>query len=128
MKANVSLTKRYVPKWNGNDTANAADQLVAVLKMPVVADVFTILERLAALGFKAGEAEKVSLDQAARIAKEAGEFVPKYITLDNAEDFGVDDVITYLPYFALATELLFALVEFAQPTEADVKNSKGLPA
>jgi hypothetical protein len=57
------------------------------------------------------------------IATEAGEYLPKYVKLEGAEDFSIDDVIKYPPYFALAVELLFALVSFAQPNEAD-ENSK----
>jgi hypothetical protein len=123
MKAGFSLTKRFVPSFNGNKDLPTEQQLIAVLAMPEVQDVFAILERLSAAGFKAGEASSVSMSQATQIAKEAGQFIPKYVKLDNAEDFSVGDVIKYPPYFPLATELLFALVDFAQPNEADVKNS-----
>lgn len=123
MKAGFSLTKRFVPTFLGNDKSDAAAQLVAVMKMPVVEDVFAILDRLSDAGFKKGESDQLGLAQATKIAAEAGQYIPKYIVLENAEDFTVDDVIKYPPYFPLATELLFALVNFAQPTEADVKNS-----
>jgi hypothetical protein len=124
MKAGFSLTKRFVPTFNGNASLNAADQLVAVLSMPVVEDIFAILERLSAAGVaKEDEPANISLARATNIAKEAGIYIPKYVKFENAEDFTVDDVIKYPPYFPLATELLFALVNFAQPNETDVKNS-----
>lgn len=123
MKANFSLTKRYVPKFKDNDKLDGANQLVAVLKMPEVQDVFTILDRLSNMGFKAGESDKVDTTQAASIAKESEAYVIKYVTLENAEDFTIADVVKYSPFFPLATELLFALVEFAQPSEDDTKNS-----
>lgn len=128
MKANFSLTKRFVPEWNGNRDLDGASQLVAVLSMPTVQDVFSILEKLSASGFKQGDNASLSMSQATQIAAEAGDYLPQYVVLENAEDFEMNDVIKYPPFFPLATELLFALVQFAQPSEADVKNSKGLPA
>lgn len=122
MKSGFSLTKRYVPNWKGNDKLDAAQQLVAVLSMPNVNDLFSILDRLSAAGFTSGSDSKLSMEQATKIAKEAGQYVPVYVKLENAEDFSVSDVITFPPYFTLATELLFALVQFAQPSEDDQKN------
>jgi hypothetical protein len=123
MKANISLTKRFVPKWRENDKADVNEQLVATFQMPELGDVFDILDRLSALGVKNTDAANVSLDQSRIIAREAGHYIPKYVTLAGNDDFSVNDVISYLPFFGLAVELLFALVEYAQPTEADTKNS-----
>lgn len=123
MKAGFSLTKRYVPKFKDNDKLPGEEQMIAVLSMPTVEDVFTILDRLNDAGFKGGDSASVSIQQSAKIAKEAGEYLPKYIKLDNAEDFTLEDAIKYPPFFALSTELLFALVNFAQPNETDTKNS-----
>ncbi len=124
MKSGFSLTKNYVPKWKDNDKSNAAEQLVATLSMPTVKDVFDILERLQANGV-VGKADSanVGFQRASAIALEAGKYLPAYVKLVNAEDFSIEDVITYPPYFDLAVELLFALVQYAQPNEAD-ENSK----
>lgn len=123
MKAGFSLKEKYVPKWKGNDKARADEQLVAELSMPTVADLFDILERLQANGVQ-GEADstQVGMKRAGSIAREAGKYLPTYVKLINAEDFSIEDVITYPPYFDLAVELLFALVQYAQPNEADEKN------
>lgn len=122
MKAGFSLTKRYVPKFKGNSELPGGEQMIAVLSMPEVQDLFSILDRLSAAGFKKGTNQDLSMSQATQIATEAGQYIPKYIKLENAEDFSVTDVIKFPPYFGLATELLFALVEFAQPNETDEKN------
>lgn len=123
MKTGLSLTKRFVPKFKGNQDLPVAEQLIATLSMPSVQDLFAILDRLSAAGFKSGEASGVSVSQAGKIAVEAGAYIPKYVKLEGNEDFSLDDIIKYPPYFPLAVDLLFALVDFAQPTEADVKNS-----
>ncbi len=123
MKSGFSLKKRYVPDWNKNKELPVAEQLIATLSMPEVQDVFAILDRLQAAGFKGGSDKSVTMPQATQIAAEAGQYIPKYITLEGADDFNVADVVKYPPYFPLATELLFALVEFAQPNETDTKNS-----
>ena len=128
MKAGFSLTKRYAPQFAGNKQLAAEQQLIATLKMPEVNDLFAILDRLQDAGFKQGNEGDLSLAQATQIAKEAGQYLPKYVTLENAEDFTIKDVISFPPYFGLAVELLFALVNFAQPTETDQKNSERLPA
>lgn len=123
MKAGFSLTKRFVPKWNGNADLDAAEQMVAVLKMPTVQDVFAIMDRLSAHGLVGKQdSDLVPLAKATQLAAEAGKYLPVYIELQNAEDFSIEDVTKYPPYFPLAVELLFALIAFAQPTEADVKN------
>jgi hypothetical protein len=121
MKSGFSLTQKFIPEWN--DNKKASEPLVATLKMPTVQDLFTILERFQANGVdgKADSAD-VGLKRATSLALQAGEYLPKYVTLDNAEDFNINDVISFPPYFVLATELLFALVKFAQPDEADEKN------
>lgn len=123
MKA-VSLTKKFVPTFKDNDKAEVNDQLVATMSMPTVEDVFAIADRLSASGVGEGKTDSTSLTMARNtmIAKECGQYVPKYITLSGNEGFTVEDVVKYPPYFALAVELLFALVAFAQPNEADVKN------
>jgi hypothetical protein len=126
MKAGFSLTKRFVPKWHDNDKADAADQLVAVFSMPTISDVFTILDALQSSGAK--DSTKLDIQGATKIVQQAGNFLPQYVKLENAEDFSIEDVVKYPPYFPLANELLFALVAFAQPTDSDAKNSNGLPA
>lgn len=124
MKSGFSLTSRFVPEWNGNRELPEKDQLVAVLSMPTVQDVFAILDRFAANGVTGQVDTSVSLGMKRNtaIATEAGEYLPKYVKLEGAEDFSIDDATKYPPYFALAVELLFALVSFAQPKEADEKN------
>lgn len=124
MKSGFSLKKKFVPVWKGNDKLNAADQFVAELSMPTVQDVFSILERLQANGVNGKtDSSQVGFERASAIAVEAGQYLPKYVALTNAEDFSIGDVIQYPPYFDLAVELLFALIAFAQPNEAD-ENSK----
>ena len=128
MKANFSLEQRYVPKWKDNDKLAPDQQLVAKLKMPTVQDVFSILERFAANGVSgkidtdAPDALALGMKRSTAIASEVGTYLPKYVELVNAEDFKIEDVIQYPPFFDLAVELLFALVSFAQPNEADEKN------
>lgn len=123
MKSGFSLTKNFVPKWKGNDALNPADQFVAKLSMPTVQDVFSILDRLAANGISGKtDSASVGFERAQAIAAEAGSYLPKYVELVNAEDFSITDVISFPPYFDLAVELLFALIAFAQPGEADEKN------
>lgn len=129
MKAGFSLTKRFVPTWADNDKLNGADQCVAVLSMPTTADVFDILERLRSSGVdgKVDDQEQKALGndivRARTLLIEAGKYIPQYVKLENAEDFSIEDVVKYPPYYPLAVELLFALVKFSQPTEADTKNS-----
>jgi hypothetical protein len=124
MKSGFSLKKKFVPVWKGNDKLNAADQFVAELSMPTVQDVFSILERLQANGVTGKtDSATVGFERATAIAAEAGSYLPKYVALTNAEDFSIADVIQYPPYFDLAIELLFALIAFSQPNEAD-ENSK----
>jgi hypothetical protein len=127
MKSGFSLTKRFVPTWNGNIDANAADQLVAVFNMPTIKDLFDIIDVLQTNGLTDSDI-KGKLEQNAKVANEAGTYLPKYVQLQNAEDFTIEDVVKYPPYFALAVELLFALIAYAQPGEGDAKNSNGLPA
>lgn len=123
MKAGFSLAKDFVPKWRDNDKANAADQLVVRLSMPSIQDVFTMLDVLNGLGVNGGDAKSVSLQSSITIAKEAGSYLPQYVKLLNADDFTIEDVIKFPPYFGLAVELLFALLDFAQPSEDETKNS-----
>jgi hypothetical protein len=94
MKAGFSLTKRFVPKWRDNDKADAADQLVAVFSMPTISDIFTILDAL----FNrpgAKDSTKLQLGQANKIVKQAGNFLPQYVKLENAEDFTIEDVVKF---------------------------------
>lgn len=121
MKAGFSLTSRYVPDWNKNKSLPEKDQLVATLSMPTVQDVFSILDRFSANGVTGAVDTSVSLGMKRNtaIAAEAGEYLPKYVKLEGNEDFSVEDLVKYPPYFALAVELLFALVSYAQPNEAD---------
>lgn len=122
MKSGFSLTKSYTPKWNGND--QSAAPLTVKLNMPNVEELFDILDKLATNGVEGSvDPTKLGLKRNTQIAREAGTYLTKYVTLDNAEDFSIEDVVTYPPYFPLAVELLFALIEFAQPSEAD-QNSK----
>lgn len=123
MKAGFSLEQRYVPTWNGNAELNAADQMVAVLKMPTVQDLFTVIDTLSRNGVGATEdSAKLGMARNTAIANEAGTYVTKYVTLQNAEDFTLEQVVTYPPYFGLAVELLFAIIKFAQPNEDEEKN------
>lgn len=124
MKANFSLTQTFVPSFNGNKDLPESAQLTATLKMPTVQDVFAILDAIQSSGVsQKADSDKLTMKQAAAIAKEAGSYIPKYVELKGNEDFSIDEVIQYPPFFALAAELLFALVQFAQPNETDVKNS-----
>jgi hypothetical protein len=123
MRAGFSFTKKFVPTFKGNDVLPEAEQLVAELSMPNTQDLFAVLDSLNRAGFKSGEASSLNIEQITQLAAEAGHYVPKYVKLTGAEDFSIEDVIKYPPFFNLATELLFALVKFAQPTEDDVKNS-----
>jgi hypothetical protein len=123
VKTNFSLKQLYTPEWNGNKTLPEKDQLVAVMSMPDVQDTFEIIERLQANGVTAQDSATVGFARARAIAAQAGEYIPKYMVLEGAENFSVEDVIKYPPYFNLAVELLFELVRFAQPSEDDTKNS-----
>lgn len=125
MKA-FSLKKKYVPTFAENDKADVNDQLVVTMSMPTVQDVFSIAERMQKHGVSTEvttDNKTLSMDRNISIAQECGEFLPKYIELSSgAEGFAIQDVISYPPYFPLAVELLFALLAFAQPNEADAKN------
>lgn len=122
MKANFSLTERFVPSFMDNATLLVNEQLIAVITMPDVQDVFAILDRLQAAGLKGEKDAKVTMEQATKIAAEAGQYVPKYVALENAEDFKIEDVVKYAPFFPLAAELLLEIVRFGQPSEDDAKN------
>lgn len=124
MKVNFSTAKVFVPTWNGNDKTDPKDQLTAEFTMPDIFDVFDITDVLANSGVKnADESKAVDFTRARRVAEKAGQYLPKYVALKGAENFTIKDVVSYSAFFALATELLFALVEFARPDETDVKNS-----
>lgn len=118
MKSGFSLVKSFTPTWNGND--KSASPLTVTLKMPTVEDLFDILDKLNTNGVN-GEVDptKLGIKRNTQIAKEAGSLLPTYVVLDNAEDFTIEDAVKYPPYFPLVVELLFALIQFAQPSEAD---------
>lgn len=122
MKAGFSLVKKFVPKWNGN--RDASEPLTVTMKMPEVGDVFSMLDVLKTQQVTTdADASSVGIERSRIIAKECGVYLPRYIELDNAEDFKIEDVVKYPPYFPLAIELLFELLAYAQPNEAEVKNS-----
>lgn len=118
MKSGFSLSKSFTPTWNGNDKTDAP--LTVTLKMPTVEDLFDILDKLNTNDVNGVvDPTKLGIKRNTQIAKEAGSLLPTYVTLNNAEDFTIEDAVKYPPYFPLVVELLFALISFAQPNEAD---------
>jgi hypothetical protein len=114
MKVNWSREVKFVPKWRGND-ASTEGHLVAVLKPMTLKDVLFLQDSIQEA--KRGD----TLDNAA-LLKACGDYLPKYVTLQGAEDFTMEDVTQYAQFFDLAIELLMKVAEISQPNEADLKN------
>jgi hypothetical protein len=130
MKHRFSRVTNFTPTWNGNDTLPDADQLKTVIKPLVNDDLLLLMD---ALGSMKPQQPGVPTDAAdlAKIVKEAGHILPKYVEVSNLEDDNgpvtVVDITTYPTYLGLATELLMKCAEVSMPSENAEKNSAQPP-
>jgi hypothetical protein len=123
MKVNFSKNTHYVPEFNDNKILPIVDQISAEVS-PLPFTVFLdIRDVLAQSSFTRADLKDLTTDQLKLIVGALGKYVPAYVVLNGLEGFTVEDVVNYTPFFPLAVELLFALINASTPNEADLKNS-----
>lgn len=122
MKSNFSREQVYVPEFDKNKELPDDQQLKVKVGVMKMLDLLDLTDVLKSAGFEKGDVKDLSVDQMKTIVREAGKYVPKYCTLVNAEDFSVDDTISYSQFLPLASELLFTLLNSSSPNAVDVKN------
>ena len=123
MKIAFSRERAFTPDFNGNKSLDEADQLSATVKVMTLNDILDLGDAFKQAGFEKGDMKEMSLAQMQVLVRSAGKYVPKYVSLKGNDGFTLEDVVTYPQFLSLATELLFTLLNFSAPTEADVKNS-----
>lgn len=123
MKVAFSKEKKYVPDFNGNKELPEAEQLVAYIKPLKSGEVIDLTDVLKEAGFEKGDSKQMSSHQMKTVVQQAGHYLPTYVRLEGNDGFTIQDVADYTPFLALATELLFVLMNFSSPNQDDVKNS-----
>lgn len=116
MKSGFSKSVTYVPTFHNNKDLPEGERLSVTLIPLTLGDLLSLTEA----GQKAPDATDV---ESTRIILEScSHLLPKYATIHGAEDFTMEDVVTYLPFLPLAAELLGELQRISAPNETDVKN------
>ena len=119
MKSGFSKEITYVPDALGNRELPEAEQVKAKLQLMTVGDV---LEAVEALSAHANEDGKVDLSQQKAFVSEGKKYLLKYVTIVGAEDFTLEDVVSYGRFMPLAVDIFQELLKVSQPSEQDVKN------
>lgn len=122
MKVSFSTSQIYVPEFNKNKELPEDQQLKVNISTMELVDLLDLTDVLKSAKFERGDAKELSVEQMKTIVREAGKYVPKYCKLINAEGFDAETVVKYSFFLALASELLFTLLNFSSVSEADVKN------
>lgn len=123
MKVAFSKEVPFVPEFQKNKELPLEEQLSFKLKPMITLDLIDLTDVLKTVGFTAGEQTDMTTDQMKTVVKEAGKYVPKYSTMSGADGFTIEEVIGYPAFLALASEVLFQLLNISSPNTADVKNS-----
>lgn len=122
MKVAFSKEVTFVPEFQDNKKLPAEEQLSFKLKPMTTLDLLDITDVLKTAGFQVGEHTDLTTEQMRSIVKEAGKYIPNYATMAGADGFTIAEVIAYPAFLALASEILFQLVNISSPNASDVKN------
>jgi hypothetical protein len=122
MKVAFSKEVAFVPEFNGNKALPEAEQLSFKLRPMTTLDLLDIMDVLKTAGFQVGEHTDMTTEQMKAVIGQAGKYIPKYATMAGAEGFGLEEVVGYQAFLALASEVLFQLVNISSPNASDVKN------
>lgn len=123
MKVAFSKELPFTPEFQDNKKLPVEQQLSFLVKPMTTLDLIDLTDVLKTVGFTQGEVKDLTTEQMKTIVKEAGKYVPKYSTMSGAEGFSMDEVIAYPAFLALASEVLFQLLNVSSPNKDDVKNS-----
>lgn len=123
MKIQFSRERDFTPDFNANKELPEDEQLRAKIKVMVLTDILDLGDAFKQADFENGDMKDMSLEQMKMLVKSAGKYVPKYVTITGNDGFSIEDIVTYPQFLALATELLFTLLTYSQPSSADIKNS-----
>lgn len=131
MKYQFSRSVKFTPEWNGNQQLPETEQLTAVLKPMVIADLLSIMDSIGsqrALGANLSEENRVDFR---RVIGDVGTILPKYVEITGLEDdngpVNIQEVVTWPAYLELAAELLMKVASISAPTEKAEGNSPGQP-
>lgn len=123
MKVNFTPEIPFTPEFNGNKDLVAPDQIVVKLKPMTLLDLLDLTDTLRSAGMEKVDMKDLSTDQMKTLISQGGKYIPKYCTFIAGNDgFDMEQVCAYVAFAALATELLFALINNSAPTKADEKN------
>lgn len=127
MKIEFSKSIAYTPKWNDNLKLADADQLKATLTPMPLGVLLSCTEALSQNNVTKDELTTDGINKS-NVEKMRGsidaiaEYLPKYVELQGAEGFTIQDVVGYARFGGLANELIGQLVTISSPNATDVKN------
>ena len=123
MKIKFSREVPYTPTWNGTRDLPEEERVQAVIKPMTVKDLLLVMD---AMGRRPGQPEEQGQMDMAKLMAEAGNLLPRYVTITGLEDengpVSVEDTVKYGAYTALAAELLMECARASMPSEAAEKN------
>lgn len=139
MKTNFSRGRVVAPAWNDNKTLPEAEQIKFLYKPMTTGDFNELMEALRAAKIaneadaqKAAEAAKSSRDRQDEFVKLLVDFVGTYVEFapksapllpaEGVDPVTMKEVATLSPFFTLAAELLWSLVEASAPADLDRGN------
>ena len=135
MKINFSRLVKFTPEFNNNKSLPEDQQIKFVLRSMSIGD-FTesaaFIHKISR-GNKEVSSDNLDVEQTLSIIKNVGRFVPQHVEEmkgleDNDGLVGVPSLVSFLPFFPLASEVLLQLLSISAPNADDVGNSTGQPA
>lgn len=128
MKIKFSLSREFVPEWEGNRELPKKDRITAVIKTLGNADLMELADAMERAGMKEGEVDTtdVPVSTTKILLEEVGRLLPKYVVLSGLEgedgEISIDTVVGYPTFNSLSMELLMELANMSSPDEDDRKN------
>lgn len=131
MKVKFSSETKFLPEWNGNLKAPAAEQISCIIKPLVLGDMMILMDAMGSVSSSDGKPMQITGEQAMRLVSAAKDILPKYVQLNNLEDddgpVGLDKITTYAQYLPLAAEIIMACINSSTPNQETEGNSSAPP-
>ena len=125
MKVKFSHEVPFTPLWNGNRDLPEAEQIKTTIKPMQVGDLLLVMD---AMGKKAGQPDADAPLDIGRLINEAGNILPKYVTMTGLEDdhgpVSITQLLSFGAYIPLASELLMECARVSMPSETTEGNSQ----
>lgn len=129
MRFNFSREVKFVPEFDGNDKLPESEQFHVMLSPMSVGDCSLVADEFhnQTNGATEVDATKLNIGQIQSMIRQVGDVLPKYVlSVNNLSDSSgpvdIGVILSFMPYWPLANEILAKLVEISSPKESDVKN------